>query len=101
MGERDYVIQSAGACLDVLLVLGTPEFSAMNEGQISERLNLGLNKVFRALKTLESRSLVKKIDKAWILTPELIRFAEGYRRYIAKKRAELEKIEQEYLGLDG
>ena len=98
MAERDYSVKSAGHCLDVLIALGAPEFFPMDEPMLSEKLDITWNQAFRALKTLESRNLAKKVGKTWVLTPEIIRIAEGFRCYLAQQRAKLARMEEEYLG---
>lgn len=98
MCERDYVVQSAAQCLDVLFALANPEFSFKSEEQISDELSLSRNKVFRSLKTLESRSLVIKVGREWSLDAEFVQFSEGFKRYIEDERKKLKDMEIEYLG---
>lgn len=101
MGENrsqdKYTIQAVDECFDVIFLLSVPEFQQLTEQDIAVILEMKRNKIFRLLKTLENRGIVRKKDGRWAIAPEIVKISDGFRRYIARKRAELEKMESEYL----
>lgn len=96
MAKENYIIQAVDECLDIFLLLCAPEFRPHTEQEIVSILGLGANKVFRMLRTLEHKKLVKKSGGRWMAAPEIVKISDGFRRHVARKRAELEALEQEY-----
>ncbi len=98
MIEKQYIIQAVAEALDVFFLLSGPEFQPMTIGEIETESNLGRSKVYRMLKTLEEKNMVRKRNDRWEVAPDIVKIADGFRRHIAKKRAELEKLQQDYTG---
>ena len=98
MADKKYIIQAVAECLDVFFLLSAPEFQPMTIGEIEIETNLGRSKVYRMLKTLEEKNMVRKRNDRWEVTPDIVKIADGFRRHIAKKRAELEMLQQDYIG---
>lgn len=101
MSERKYVVQVAANCLDVLLLLSHPVFQELTATEISIELNLDKTNVYRLLKTLESRDLVKFKREKWRVAPGIVKIADGFHRHVARRKAELAELEVEYLGESG
>jgi DNA-binding IclR family transcriptional regulator len=99
MGQEKYTIKVVDECLDIFFLLCVPEFRPYTEKEIVGVLGIKENKVYRMLKTMEQRKLVRKNNGSWKIAPEIARISDGFRLYIARKRAELEDLEQEYIGL--
>ncbi len=95
-GKKDYTIQAVDQCFDILLLLCEPEFMPHSVQEIDIALGLGTNKTYRMLKTMERKNIVRKRDGRWGVTPEIVKISEGFRRHLARKRAELTKLELEF-----
>ena len=98
MANRNYIIRAADECLKILLLLGLPEYVQLTEQEIMDASGLSRDRTFRMLKTLENRELVRKSKGRWSVAPTIIRFSDGFRRHLAKKRAEIEELKKEHLG---
>ena len=98
MGQGNYTIKAVDECLDIFFLLCVPEFRPYTEKEIVNALGIKENKVYRMLKTMEQRKLVRKHNELWKIAPEISKISDGFRLYIARKRAELEDMEQEYIG---
>ena len=99
MTNEKYTIQVLAEGLDVFFSLCVPKFEPKTVREIDEELHLGSNKIYRILATLEQKEMVKKDDSGrWVIAPEIVRISDGFTRYVAKKRAELEQLVQEYKG---
>lgn len=96
MAKENYTIRAVDECLDIFLLLCSPGFRPHTEQEIVSALGLGPNKAFRMLRTLEHKKLVKRSGGRWMPAPEIVKISDGFRRHVAKKRAELEALEQEY-----
>jgi len=95
--QRDYTIEVVDNAVTVLFALGVPEYIQMSLKELAGTLNISQNITFRVLRTLEKRQLVEEVNGKWQIAPAITRFAEGFRRYIADKRAELSRIEKDHL----
>ncbi len=98
MENNKHIVQVAAECLDILLAISRPEFRRLTVAEIAVETELNKSKVYRLLRTLESRQLVRRKNEEWEVSPETVKIADGFRRHIARKRAELEAQHQEYLG---
>ena len=94
--KKNYTIQAVDQCLDILLLLCEPEYLPHSVQEIDIALGLGTNKIYRMLKTLERKHFVRKRNGRWSVTPEIVKISDGFRRHVARKRAELIELEQEY-----
>ena len=93
-----YIIKSAEQCFIIMNLLGHPVYNSLTEEDIAIKVELSRNQVFRCLKTMEKNGICKKSDNKWFLSPEIIRFADGFRRHLAQKKADLIRLEEEFLG---
>jgi DNA-binding IclR family transcriptional regulator len=98
MSQENYTINVVDECLDIFFLLCEPEFQAHTEKEIGDTLGIKKNKVYRMLKTMEHRKLVRKHNGYWKVAPGIVKISDGFRLYIARKRAELDDLEREYLG---
>lgn len=98
MTAEKYTIQALSDGLDVFFSLCVPKFEPKTVREIDAEVNLGTNKIYRILNTLEQKAMVRKKNDRWEITPEIYRIAEGFLRYVAKRRAELEEMEQNFRG---
>ena len=96
-GERDYTVEALDKGLSILFALGVPEYIQLSLSELSETIDLPKDAIFRHLKTLERRQLVQQIDKKWQIAPAMTRFAEGFRRHLSARRAELARLEKDHL----
>ena len=94
---RDYTIEVVDNAVTILLTLGVPEYIQMSLKELSDTLGISQNTTFRILRTLEKRQLVEEVNGKWQVAPAITRFAEGFRRYIAGRKAELSRIEKDHL----
>lgn len=95
--QRDYTIEVVDNAVTILLALGVPEYIQLSLKEISTTLNVSQNITFRVLKTLEKRQLVEEANGKWQIAPAVTRFAEGFRRHVAARKAELSRIEKDHL----
>ncbi|MCK4792687.1 MAG: hypothetical protein KAV87_53650 [Desulfobacteraceae bacterium] len=98
MGENKYIIKAADECLNIILLLAAPEYLQLTEQEIMKSLGLSKDRTYRMLRTLESKEFVKKANGKWAMAPAIVKIADGFRRHLAKKRAEEEELELEFLG---
>jgi hypothetical protein len=49
------------------------------------------------LRTLEHKGMVRKVSDLWEVTPDIVKISDGFRRWVARRRAELEASNREYL----
>ena len=92
-----YILQTAANCLDIVWMLGSPEYNVLHESDIANELGLSRDQAFRCLKTLQDKKIVTPKDTSkWGLSPEIVRLADGLRRYISKRRSELDSLEREF-----
>jgi DNA-binding IclR family transcriptional regulator len=98
MPEEKYINQGASECLSLFFSLCDPIFRGLTAKEIETESGFKADKVYRYLKTLEHKNMVRKVGERWECSPGIVRIADGYRRNIAQKRAEIEVQEREYLG---
>lgn len=96
MSKSEYTSKTVATALDVFLLLCTPEFEPMTDTEIALQMELSRAKVYRIVRTLESKRFIKKSNGKWMPTPEIVKISDGFRRYVARKRAELEELENQY-----
>lgn len=97
MNEEKYINQGASECIDVFISLCIPVFRPQTAKEIEDNLRFKSDKTFRMLKTLEHKGLVRKVNDRWEVTPDIVKISDGFRRYVAQKRTELETLNREYL----
>lgn len=96
--EGKYINQGVCEALSLFFSLCSPVFRGMTAKEIEAETGFKADKVFRYLKTLEHMDMVRKVGDRWECAPHIVRIADGFRRHVAKKRAEIEAKEREYLG---
>lgn len=98
MGEEKYINQGASECIALFFSLCDPIFRSLTAREIEIESGFKADKVYRYLKTLEHKNMVRKVGERWECSPGIVRIADGFVRHVAQKRAELEAKEREYLG---
>lgn len=98
MMEEKYINQGVCEGLSIFFSLCSPVFREMTAKEIEAESGFKADKVYRYLKTLEHMKMVRKVGDRWECTPDIVRIADGFRRHVARKRAEIEAKEREYLG---
>ncbi|MGD9948642.1 MAG: hypothetical protein AB7U29_09210 [Desulfobulbus sp.] len=98
--EGKYINQGVCECLSIFFSLCSPRFREMTAKEIEAESGFKPDKVYRYLKTLEHMRMVRQCrwNRQWECSPEIVRVADGFVRYVAMKRAEIETKEHEYLG---
>ena len=97
MKTDEYINQTVDTALEVFLLLCVPEFEPMTEPEIAQTTGLSRNKVYRIMRSLEHKRFVRKSRNKWMASPDIVKIADGFRRHIARQRAELEELEGQYL----
>lgn len=98
MPEEKYINQGTCECLSLFFSLCDPIFRGLTAKELETESGFKADKVYRILKTLEHMQMVRKVGDRWEADPRIVRIADGFKRHIAQKRAEIETNEREYLG---
>ncbi len=99
MSEREYNNKVLDKALQIIEALGYPDYVEMSIDELSQVFQIPKGTLMPYLKVFERHQwLEQTLERKWRVAPAVTRFSEGFRKMVAGRKAELNRMEKDHLG---